>query len=402
MWGMSSETAKVYFGSVKQGNRGKFASFAAKVDEVVKRLDLSTLEKKDKVAIKMHLGYEDGYQTIPVFFVRRIVEAVKKTGAFPFITDNPTSVYNAVNRGYTSETCGCPLIPFDGVKDKYLYKTKVDFKGIETLDMGGVLHDSDALIDLSHAKGHNTCGYGGAIKNLAIGAFSAQSRWAKYHNIWQAIPYWKPDTCTPEHAKKLVESCPDHCITYKEAEHKLKLEFDMCNQCMKCIQADKGVGSLELKQESFSLFQELMAIGTSKVLENFPQNKRFFINFLIEITAYCDCWGVSQPCIVNDIGVLGSRDIVAIEKATLDLIAKEGLVESMIPLFFRPNLDRKANLHPFARIHGPMKNPYLVLDFAEKLGLGSKNYELVEVLSPASTAGMKAPTHVTEVEPTFF
>jgi len=100
--------------------------------------------------------------------------------------------------------------------------------------------------------------------------------------------------------------------------------------------------------------------------------------------------------------VLGSRDIVAIEKATLDLIAKEGLVESMIPLFFRPNLDRKANLHPFARIHGPMKNPYLVLDFAEKLGLGSKNYELVEVLSPASTAGMKAPTHVTEVEPTFF
>ncbi len=108
---MSSDIPIVYFGSVKQGNRGKFASFAAKVDEVVKKLDFSTIEKKDKVAIKMHLGYQDGYQTIPVFFVRRIVDAVKKTGAFPFVTDNPTSVYNAVNRGYTQETCGCPLIP---------------------------------------------------------------------------------------------------------------------------------------------------------------------------------------------------------------------------------------------------------------------------------------------------
>lgn len=399
---MSSQRAKVYFGSVKQGSRAKFASFAAKVDEVVKKLDLSTIQRKDKVAIKMHLGYEEGYQTIPVFFVRRIVDAVKKTGAFPFITDNPTSVYNAVNRGYTSETCGCPLIPFDGVKGKYLYKTNINYRGVESVELGGVIHDSDALIDLSHAKGHNTCGYGGAIKNLAIGAFSAESRWNKYHKIWQSIPYWNSSKCTPAQAKKLVDSCPDHLITYKEGEHKLNLEFDMCNQCMKCIQADKGVGCLEVKQEHFSAFQEMMAIGTCKVLENIPKEKRFFINFAIEIISYCDCWPFAQPCIVNDIGVLGSRDIVAIEKATLDLIGKEGLNESMIPLFFRPNLDKKVNLHPFQRIHGPMKNPYLVLDYAEKLGLGTMDYELIEVLSPASTVNMKAPTHVTEIEPTFF
>jgi hypothetical protein len=74
----------------------------------------------------------------------------------------------------------------------------------------------------------------------------------------------------------------------------------------------------------------------------------------------------------------------------------------MIPLFFRPNLDKKVNLHPFQRIQGPMKNPYIVLDYAEKLGLGTKDYELIEVLSPASTVSMKAPTHVTEIEPTFF
>ncbi|MFW9769794.1 MAG: DUF362 domain-containing protein, partial [Candidatus Thorarchaeota archaeon] len=116
---MSAGPPKVYYGSVIQGNTSRWAAFAAKVDEVVKKLDFKTIEKKDKVAIKMHLGFNDGYQTVPVFFVRRIVQAVKKVGGYPFITDNPTAVYNAVERGYTQETCGCPIIPVAGVKDGY-------------------------------------------------------------------------------------------------------------------------------------------------------------------------------------------------------------------------------------------------------------------------------------------
>ncbi len=109
---MSSTKSKVYFGSVQQGRILPFASFAAKVDRITELLiEQTPINKREKVAIKMHLGFNVGYQTIPVFFVRRIVDAVKKTGAFPFITDNPTAVYNAVNRGYTQETCGCPIIP---------------------------------------------------------------------------------------------------------------------------------------------------------------------------------------------------------------------------------------------------------------------------------------------------
>ena len=110
--------------------------------------------KKDKIAVKMHLGFQDGYQTIPVFFVRRIVEALKKTGGYPFITDVSTSVYNAVNRGYTQETCGCPIIPVAGVKDGYSTPVEINFKGFDTLELGGVLKDADVLVDLSHAKGH--------------------------------------------------------------------------------------------------------------------------------------------------------------------------------------------------------------------------------------------------------
>ncbi len=96
---MSSKKSKVYFGSFQNGRNSVFASFAVKLDKIVELLlEETPIEKKDKVAVKMHLGFNDGYQTIPVFFVRRIVEAIKKAGGYPFVTDNPTSVYNAVNR----------------------------------------------------------------------------------------------------------------------------------------------------------------------------------------------------------------------------------------------------------------------------------------------------------------
>ena len=110
---------EVYFGSNIAGVDSMFANMSQKLEKIIEHLSFSTIEKKDKVAVKMHLGFNDGYQTVPVFFVRRIVEAIKKVGGVPFVTDNPTAVYNAAYRGYTQETCGCPIIPIAGVKDGY-------------------------------------------------------------------------------------------------------------------------------------------------------------------------------------------------------------------------------------------------------------------------------------------
>jgi hypothetical protein len=397
---MSAEPSKVYFGSVIAGNTARWAAFGAKVNEVMNKLNFKTIDKKDKVAIKMHLGFNDGYQTIPVFFVRKIVKAVKDVGGYPFITDNPTAVYNAVERGYTQETCGCPIIPVAGIKDGYTYDFEVNFHNIDTLKIGGVLSDADALIDLTHVKGHNSCGFGGAIKNIALGGYHGPSRWTKIHGVEQSIPYWDAEKCTPEHAKKLVKVCKEDCIKYNEKKHKLTLSFGMCNQCRDCIEADEGVGCLELKQENFSLFQELMAIGANEILKTFDEDKRFFLNFLIDITPFCDCWGMALPHIVNDIGVLGSRDIIAVEQASLDLIGKQDLIESMVPPSVR--LHNDPDLHPFQRINGPMKNPYISLDYGEKLGMGSKAYKLIEVLSPKKTAKMKGPKTISETAPSFF
>jgi len=401
---MSSTKSKVYFGSIQQGKVLPFASFAAKVDKITDLLIEQTLiAKKDKVAIKMHLGFNVGYQTVPVFFVRRIVEAVKKTGAYPFITDNPTAVYNAVNRGYTSETCGAPLIPICGVKDGYTTPVEINFKGIDTLDLGGVLKDADVLIDLTHAKGHGACGYGGAIKNLALGGYSGISRWMKIHRVTQHDRYWDKEKGSSDHAKKLVEACPYRALRYEEANNNLIRNYHDCHQCFTCLELDHDIGAVKVPRESYSAFQEMMAISTNKVLETFKPEKVFYLNFALQITTFCDCMGIAQPPIINDIGLLGSKDIIAIETATLDLIKKEGIIEKNIPPFLKHvNLDPNEDTHPFTRLHGPYKDPYEAVGFLEKLGRGNSKYDLIEILSPEETAKTKPADKVFEGEPSFF
>jgi len=397
--------AKVYFGSIQQGKEATFSALTAKVDKIIKFLDLSTIEKGDKVAIKMHLGFQDGYQTVPVFFIRRIVKAVKCAGGWPFVTDNPTAVYNAVDRGYTQETCGCPIIPIAGVKDGYTKSVDINYMNVDKLEMGGVLHDADVLIDLSHSKGHACSGYGGAIKNIALGGYSAQSRWKKIHGVEQSHSYWSPTKCTAEHAKLLVKACPYKALKYDEKEHKLSLLLYACrnNLCLECLKIDKEVGCLQIIPGFFAAFQELMAITAENVLKTFDENKAFFINFVLQVTPHCDCMGMAQPSVVPDIGVLGSQDIVAVETATLDLIAKAGLIEKAIPPYFKHvDLTPESNMHPFERLWGPMKNPYLVTEFAEKRGLGTRDYELIEVLSPEETSKMDPPEQEYERQPSFY
>ncbi|MCG3254625.1 MAG: DUF362 domain-containing protein [Candidatus Heimdallarchaeota archaeon] len=401
---MSSEKSKVYFGSVQHGRNSAFASFAAKVDKITDLLlEETPIEKKDKVAVKMHLGFNDGYQTIPVFFVRRIVEAVKKRGGYPFVTDNPTSVYNAVNRGYTQETCGCPIIPIAGVKDGYTTSVDVNYRGIDKLELAGALKDADVLVDLSHAKGHGACGYGGAIKNLALGGYSGPTRWRKIHGASDLDEYWDKTKGNPELAKKLVESCPYGALSYDEEKDDLKREYHDCHQCMTCLQVDGGLGAVKLPRESYTAFNEMMAIATKEVLKTFDPAKVMYINFLTQITIYCDCMGLGQSPFINDIGVVGSKDIVAIETATLDLIKKEEIIEKNIPPYFKHvNLDPNEDFHPFTRVHGPYKDPYETVQFAEKMGLGTSKYELIEILSPEETMKMEPPKRVFEGEPTFF
>jgi hypothetical protein len=405
-----SGKSKVYYGSTIAGQPQRFANMAAKLDKILEMLDLSSIEKKDKVAVKMHLGFNDGYQTVPVFFVRRIVDAIKKQGAFPFVTDNPTAVYNAAYRGYTQETCGCPIVPVAGVKDGYIKEIEVNFQGVKSLDAAGALLDADVLVNLTHCKGHGNCGYGGAFKNIALGGYSGPSRWHKIHGVVQHHEYYDASKMTKEHLEKIRKSCPRDAPRWSEQSDRAALAFYACDQChgkeRPCEEADGGKTGWSINEENFYAFQELMAISAKIILDTFDDDKIFHLNFMTDITPFCDCMGMGMPNVVEDVGIAGSRDIVAVEFASLDLMAEQGLSEETIRRipeeYMRINLDTDSDLHPFQRLHGPFKDPYMVARFGAERDMGSEKYHLIEVLSAKETAEMDAPEHQYEGGATFF
>ena len=146
----------------------------------------------------------------------------------------------------------------------------------------------------------------------------------------------------------------------------------------------------------------MQAIAANKVIDTFDKDKQFYLNFLLQITPQCDCMGIAQPPMVTDIGILGSKDIIAIDVASLDLIKQYGMIPNSISPIFKHVDWETPDLHPFQRVHGVMKDPYLAMQYGEKLGMGSLEYDLIEVMSAEEmmTAPPVKPQY--EGEPTFF
>jgi len=130
---------------------------------------------------------------------------------------------------------------------------------------------------------------------------------------------------------------------------------------------------MKMNANKYEDFQTGMAICTDEVLKVFKPGHVIYINFLLNITALCDCWGLSTPSLVPDIGVMASRDIVAIEKACLDAIKVENLIPAGVP---KGHVMGDSG-HLFERLHG--KNPFIQLRELEKRGLGTMEYKIREI-----------------------
>jgi len=373
----------VYFGSVRSASADAGNSFVGKFDAIVEKLGIRESVKDKNVLVKIHLGSNVGFSTVHPFLIGRVVDVIKAGGGKPFIVDIIEQYQAAAKRGYTPEVLGCPILPAAGPADRYYVEKDVDYKGVKKLKMGGNVRDADVLVDISHVKGHNSIGYGAAIKNLALGCFTQETRLAM-HRTTQFDEYWDKGKCKDH--ETLVKSCPFGCISYKDGN--LKVDFDLCNQCMRCITADID-NCLQINPQNFLSFVEINALATEFVLSHFDDDKRFFINVATDITEYCDCWGFTTGQILPDVGVLGSKDIVAIDKATLDLLAKQSLIKENVSQNLEVNDDPE--LHPFARIHGPYKDPYNMITYATKYGLGSPDYLLEELLGQRPPPIRSAP-----------
>jgi uncharacterized Fe-S center protein len=357
----------VYFASSKVKELRKEATLPPKFKRMLDGLDLPGMFKGKTVAIKMHVGGEMGYTTVHPLFVRLLVQAIKDAGGDPFITDGSGAMHHAKARGYTEEVLGAPLIAAAGIANNYAYTRPVNYRTLESLDICGNIVDADAMVVLSHGKGHGNSGFGAAIKNIAMGCVARDSR-GKLHKLQGQEFSWDSDRCN--RCRMCVENCPATGAIWFDDKDNLKWFEHHCKYCRHCVTSCPQE-AVNIDTQGIEYFQRGMAIATRETLATFEANRVLFINVMMNITPFCDCWGFSTPSLVPDIGIVASKDIVAVEQASLDLVKSEDFIQGSLP----ESMKLGEGSHLFEKIHG--KDPYLQVRCAEEFGLGSSDYELV-------------------------
>jgi uncharacterized Fe-S center protein len=330
------------------------------------------VSKGDKVAVKVHMGEYGNLTYLRPPFVSEFVKLVKSAGGRPFVTDT-TTLYpkhrftakdylkTAMANGFTRESIMAPVVIADGplgyTGTTYKLKKTVDQCDIKKVKIAKGILDADSMIVLSHAKGHILSGFGGAIKNLAMGCTTKEGKAAQHLASRVILNAKECNGCG-----KCVDACPFDALKIENGKH-VKI-LSRCMSCNSCFFACTE-GALHLPKGGKTRFQVNLAHAAKAIVDRFDQDQIVYINFLQDITKLCDCCTPSGATLVPDIGILGGKDPVAVDKASIDLIDKA-------PRF-------KRNL---AKIHGDLlgnvngTNSLIHLKTASKLGVGTLRYSL--------------------------
>ncbi|MDR1892758.1 MAG: DUF362 domain-containing protein [Oscillospiraceae bacterium] len=357
----------VYFSDMAYSAYEAGQTLPKKMERQLDKSGLGERVRGKSVAIKIHVGAELGYSTIPPVFLRLLATFVTDRGGNPFFVDHYIASRHPEQRGYTQESLGAPVLEAAGHLGKYLYEMPVDFKTFRHADVAGLIHDADFLIDFSHVKGHGCCALGGAVKNIAMGCVSDRTR-REQHGLGAGIE-WDGGKCV--HCNACIESCNHHANRFDEAGN-YEVFGHNCTLCQHCYKICP-TGAISLTGDSYLDFQRGLALCAKTVLNTFEPGNVFYMNLLIAITAMCDCWGITTPSLVPDIGLVSSWDIAAVETASLDLIKFENLNPAGVP----KGMELGKTGHLFERLHA--KNPYDQIRCLEELELGTGKYETVVV-----------------------
>ena len=220
--------AKVLFSPVTFNKYDPDATLPAKFGRLIDNMGLADAVNGKLTVIKMHVGRGIGYSTIHPLFVKILVEKLKGFGAKVFITDQ--DIENARTRGYAEDFLGCQIVHACGIAGKYCYEKSVNFKTFKNVDVAGNIHDAEVMINLSHIKGHGSCGYGGSCKNIAMGCVTDRTR-GQIHGLEGGL-LWNEEICTK--CRLCINSC-NHNANSFNSEDKYEVNFHHCTFCQHCV-----------------------------------------------------------------------------------------------------------------------------------------------------------------------
>ena len=356
-----------------------------KLGLLIEKAGLSgVVKKRDLTAVKLHFGEKGNTAFIRPVYIRKIVEMVRKAGGNPFLTDantlyagtrsdSPSHITTAIQNGFAYSVVDAPVVIADGLRGKSETEIKIDGRKLKSVFIGSEIIESDAYISVAHFKGHELAGFGGAIKNTGMGCASRRGKLVQHSSVAPKVKRKKCIACG-----ECVSHCSQHAISIqkfsvedKEVE-KAIIDAEKCIGCGECIVVCPSKAVNVQWNQNISTFMEHMIEYTMGVLKG-KEGKKLFINFITNVSPACDCVNYNDAPIVRDIGILASKDPVALDMACVDLVnGEEALPGSTLTNNTHKGDDKFMGVYPEIDWR-------IQLKYAEELGLGSVAYEIEKV-----------------------
>lgn len=373
--------SKVYFTDFRTQYFGE--SMPQKLKRLAKEAGIGNIDMDGKfVAIKMHFGELGNISYLRPNYAKAVVDLVKELGGKPFLTDcntmYPGSRKNALEHlacawenGFTPLSVGCPVLIGDGLKGTDDIAVPVEGgEYAKAALIGRAVMDADVFISLTHFKGHELTGFGGTIKNIGMGCGSRAGK-KDMHSDGKPVIY--AEKCRG--CKRCLRECANGGLVYDETARKMTLDETACVGCGRCLGACNFDAIDFAQDQAIPVLNAKMAEYTKAVVTG---RECFHISLVTDVSPYCDCHGENDAPILPDIGMFASFDPVALDQACADACLKAE------PL---PNSVLGEHLHQegFEDRHDHFKNTTpeseweTQLSHGEKIGLGSRAYELITV-----------------------
>ena len=365
--------SKVYFTDFR--SRSDDDNKINKIRKLFEAAEFENLIEPDElVAVKLHFGEEGNDSYISPVLVRQVVDKIYSSRGKPFLTDTNTLYYGsrhnsqdhlktAILHGFDYAVSGAPLIIADGLKGENWQNIEIKQKHFKDVKIAGDIQSADAMFVMSHFKGHEMAGFGGAIKNLAMGCAAAPGKIEQHECVKPVIL----NGCTS--CGTCIESCPENSMLL--GENGAEIYYDRCIACNNCIFACPE-SLIQLNWNRMNEFIERMTEYALGAVQN-KQGKVGYMNFLMNITPDCDCLPWSDSPIVPDIGILVSEDPVAIDAASYDLVNKQtGFENSMLHKHHKKGQDKFKGV--WDKVDG-----HIQLKYGAEIGLGNIDYELIDI-----------------------
>jgi len=345
-----------------------------KMKRMLTRAGMMDIEFEKKfVAIKIHFGEPGNLAYIRPNYVATVVKMIQEKQGLVYLTDANTlykgrrsngvdHLQAAMENGFNPITVGCNVVIADGIKGTEYRLVEINQSHVKKAKIGSAIADADVIISMNHFKGHEMAGFGGCIKNLGMGSGSISGKLEMHSDSKPVIDTGKCTGC-----RMCVRSCNYGAVKLNEHK-KAVIDYERCTGCGQCIAVclyDAAGVNWDARK-----MQEKVAEYAYAVVKDKPA---FHINFLMDISPNCDCWPNNDMAVVPNIGILCSSDPVALDQASADMVSRAPANETSV---IGPH--RHEGKDKFSLIF-PHTDWNLCLSHAEKIGLGSRQYEIVDI-----------------------